>query len=86
MEVHREGMLSNDEGDDDDDDEFGFRVMRYHYVDCVPQGVEEMTYSCCETVCFKVMQEGDGGAPLVWVGLEGEGLPRSKRAIVGMKT
>jgi hypothetical protein len=43
-------------------------------------------YSCCETVCFKVMQEGDGRGPLAWVGLEGEDLPRSKRAIVGMKT
>jgi hypothetical protein len=37
MEVHREGMLSTDEGDDDD--AFGFRVMRYHYVDRVPEGV-----------------------------------------------
>jgi hypothetical protein len=37
MEVHREGMLSNNEGEDDDT--FGFRVMRYHYVDCVPKGV-----------------------------------------------
>jgi hypothetical protein len=45
-----------------------------------------MTYSCCETVCFKVMQEGDGGVPLAWVGLEGEDLPQLKRAIVGMKT
>jgi hypothetical protein len=77
-------MLSNDEGDNNGT--FGFRVTGYHYVDCAPQGVEEMTYSCCETVCFKVMQEGDGGAPLAWVGLEREDLPRLKRAIVDMKT
>jgi hypothetical protein len=48
--------------------------------------LEEMTYSCRETVCYKVMQEGDGGAPLAWVALEGEDLLRSKRAMVGMKT
>jgi hypothetical protein len=37
MEVHCERMLSNDEGGDND--AFGFQVMRYHYVDCVLEGV-----------------------------------------------
>jgi hypothetical protein len=39
MEMHREGMLLNDEGDNND--VCGFQVMRYHYVDCVPEGVQD---------------------------------------------
>jgi hypothetical protein len=31
-------VLSNDD-QGDDDEAFGFRVMRYHYVDRVPEGV-----------------------------------------------
>jgi hypothetical protein len=39
MKVDGEWVLSNDDQQGDDDKAFGFRVMRCHYVERVPEGL-----------------------------------------------